>query len=76
MALLLLSFMYCLGLVCWYDVLQRTGVFRLYVLLFTMPVLAVLISVIVLKESFTTLDIAFSGLTMLGVGIAQFGKNN
>lgn len=76
MALLLLSFMYCLGLVCWYDVLQRTEVFRLYVLLFTMPVLAVLISIIVLKESFTTLDIAFSGLTMLGVGITQFGKNN
>ncbi|MGD0689845.1 MAG: DMT family transporter [Candidatus Bathyarchaeia archaeon] len=74
MALLLLSFMYCVGLVCWYDVLQRTGVFRLYVLLFTMPVLAVLISVIVLRESFTALDIVFSGLTLLGVGITQFGK--
>lgn len=75
-ALLLLSFMYCVGLVCWYDVLQRTGVFRLYVLLFSMPVLAVLISVIVLGESFTMLDVAFSGLTLLGVGITQFGKNN
>jgi len=74
MALLLLSFMYCLGLVCWYDVLQHTGVFRLYVLLFTMPVLAVLISIIVLRESFTVLDIVFSGLTLLGVGITQFGK--
>jgi drug/metabolite transporter (DMT)-like permease len=76
LALLLLSFMYCVGLVCWYDVLQRTGVFRLYVLLFSMPVLAVLISVIVLGESFTTLDVLFSGLTLLGVAIAQFGKNN
>jgi drug/metabolite transporter (DMT)-like permease len=76
LALLLLSFMYCVGLVCWYDVLQRTGVFRLYVLLFTMPVLAVLISVIVLRESFTALDIVFSGLTLLGVGITQFGKTN
>lgn len=74
-ALLLLSFMYCVGLVSWYDVLQRTGVFQLYVLLFTMPVLAVLISVVVLRESFTTLDIAFSGLTLLGVGITQFGKS-
>jgi len=73
-ALLLLSFMYCLGLVCWYDVLQHTGVFRLYVLLFTMPVLAVLISVVVLRESFTALDIVFSGLTLLGVGITQLGK--
>jgi drug/metabolite transporter (DMT)-like permease len=60
--------------VCWYDVLQRTGVFRLYVLLFTTPVLAVLISVIVLRESFTALDIVFSGLTLLGVGITQLGK--
>jgi len=76
LALLLLSFMYCVGLVCWYDVLQRTGVFRLYVLLFTMPVLAVLISVIVLRESFTALDIVFSGLTLLGIGITQFGKTN
>jgi len=74
LAVLLLSFMYCLGLVCWYDALQHTGVFRLYVLLFTMPVLAVLISVIVLRESFTTLDIVFSGLTLLGVGITQLGK--
>jgi len=76
MALLLLSFMYCVGLVCWYDVLQRTGVFRLYVLLFTTPVLAVLISVVVLRENFTVLDIVFSGLTLLGVGITQFGKAN
>jgi len=76
LALLLLSFMYCVGLVCWYDVLQRTGVFHLYVLLFTMPVLAVLISVIVLRESFTGLDIVFSGLTLLGVGITQFGKTS
>ena len=76
MALLLLSFMYCVGLVCWYDVLQRTGVFRLYVLLFTTPVLAVLISVVVLRENFTALDIVFSGLTLLGVGITQFGKAN
>ena len=74
LALLLLSFMYCVGLVCWYDALQHTGVFRLYVLLFTMPVLAVLISVVVLRESFTALDIVFSGLTLLGVGITQFGK--
>ncbi|MGA2791480.1 MAG: DMT family transporter [Candidatus Bathyarchaeia archaeon] len=72
LALLMLSFMYCVGLVCWFDVLKRTGVFRLYVLLFTMPVLAVLISIIVLRESFTALDIVFSGLTLLGVGITQF----
>jgi drug/metabolite transporter (DMT)-like permease len=76
LAILLLSFMYCVGLVCWYDVLQHTGVFRLYVLLFLMPVLAVLISVIVLNETFTTMDIAFSGLTLLGVGITEVGKNN
>jgi len=76
LALLLLSFLYCVGLVSWYDVLQRTGVFRLYVLLFTMPVLAVLISVIVLGESFTTMDIVFSGVTLLGVGITQFGKTH
>lgn len=75
-ALLLLSFLYCLGLVSWYDVLQRTGVFRLYVLLFTMPVLAVLISVIILSEKFTIMDIAFSGLTLLGVGITQSGKTH
>jgi len=37
-----------------------------------MPVLAVLISIIVLRESFTALDIVFSGLTLLGVGITQF----
>jgi drug/metabolite transporter (DMT)-like permease len=74
LALLLLSFLYCLGLVSWYDVLQRTGVFRLYVLLFAMPVLAVLISIIVLGESFTILDVLFSGITLLGVGITEFGR--
>lgn len=73
-ALLLLSFLYCLGLVSWYDVLQRTEVFRLYALLFLMPILAVLISVIVLSEKFILLDIVFSGLTLLGVGIIQFGN--
>jgi drug/metabolite transporter (DMT)-like permease len=73
-ALLLLSFMYCVGLVCWYDVLQGTGVFRLYALLFTMPVLAVLISVVVLNENFTIPDIVFSGLTLLGVGITQLSR--
>jgi drug/metabolite transporter (DMT)-like permease len=74
LALLLLSFMYCFGLVCWYDVLQSTGVFRLYALLFTMPVLAVVISVVVLNENFTSLDIVFSGLTLLGVGITQLSR--
>jgi drug/metabolite transporter (DMT)-like permease len=74
LALLLLSFLYCLGLVSWYDVLRRTRVFRLYVILFAMPVLGVLISVIVLAESFTLLDVVFSGLTLIGVGITQFGK--
>ncbi len=73
-ALLLLSFLYCLGLVSWYDVLRRTKVFRLYVILFAMPILAVLISVIVLAESFTVLDVVFSGLTLIGVGITQLGK--
>ena len=71
LAILLLSFLYCLGLVCWYDVLQRTGVFRLYVLLFTMPILAVLISVIVLNETFTLLDIIFSAIIMVGVALTQ-----
>lgn len=74
LALLLLSFLYCLGLVSWYDVLRRTRVFRLYVILFAMPILAVLISVIVLAESFTVLDVVFSGLTLIGVGITQLGK--
>lgn len=73
-ALLLLSLLYCLGLVSWYAVLQRTGVFRLYSLLFLMPVLAVIISVIVLGESFTWLDVIFSGVTLLGVGITEVAK--
>ncbi len=74
LALLLLSFLYCLGLVSWYNVLQRTGVFRLYVLLFIMPMLAVVISVVVLSEKFTLMDVAFSGMTLLGVAITQTGK--
>ena len=73
-ALLLLSLLYCLALVSWYDVLQRTGVFRLYILLFTMPVLAVIISIIVLAESFTPTDILFSAMTLLGVAVVQVGK--
>jgi drug/metabolite transporter (DMT)-like permease len=74
-ALLLLSFLYCLALLSWYDVLQRTGVFQLYVLLFTMPVLAVIISVIVLSESFTVLDIVFSAITLLGVAVTQLRRS-
>lgn len=74
LALLLLSFLYCIGLVSWYSVLQRTGVFQLYILLFLMPILAVLISVIVLSEQFTVMDVVFSGVTLLGVGIAQYGN--
>jgi drug/metabolite transporter (DMT)-like permease len=70
-AILLLSFLYCIGLVCWYDVLQRTGVFRLYVLLFTMPILAILISIIVLNETFTVLDVIFSIIIMVGVALTQ-----
>lgn len=73
-ALLLLSFMYSAGLVCWYDVLQHTDVFRLYVLLFTMPILAVALSVVVLGEQFTSLDILFSALTLVGVVITQVGN--
>jgi len=73
-AMLLLSLLYCLGLVSWYDVLQRTGVFQLYVLLFTMPVLAIIISVIVLEETFTFNDILFSAMTLVGVAITQTGK--
>jgi drug/metabolite transporter (DMT)-like permease len=73
-ALLLLSFLYCLALLSWYDVLQRTAVFQLYVLLFTMPVLAVVISVIVLRESFTLLDVVFSAMTLLGVAITQIQR--
>jgi drug/metabolite transporter (DMT)-like permease len=76
LALLLLSFLYCLALVSWYDVLQRTSVFRLYVLLFTMPVLAVLISVTVLGESFTAMDILFSGVILVGVAMTQIRKNH
>lgn len=74
LALLLLSFLYCVGLVSWYSVLQRTGVFQLYILLFLMPILAVLISVIVLSEKFTVMDVVFSGVTLLGVGMAQYGN--
>lgn len=73
-ALLLLSFLYCLALLSWYDVLQRTEVFQLYVLLFALPVLAVIISVIVLRESFTVLDIVFSGITLVGVAITQLHR--
>jgi drug/metabolite transporter (DMT)-like permease len=71
-ALVLLSFLYCIGLVSWYSVLKTTGVFRLYVLLFIMPVLAVAISIIVLRENFTMLDVLFSAITLLGVGITEF----
>ena len=74
-ALLLLSLLYCVGLVACYAVLQRTGVFRLYVLLFLMPVLAVIISVVVLRQSSTLLDVFFSGVTLLGVGITEAGKS-
>jgi drug/metabolite transporter (DMT)-like permease len=71
-AVLLLSGLYCVALVSWYDVLQHTSVFRLYVLLFTMPVLAVLISVLVLGETFTIMDILFSALTLSGVAVTEF----
>ena len=73
-ALLLLSFMYCLGLVSWYDVLQRTSVFRLYALLFVMPVLAVVISVAVLRENFTASDVVFSAVTLFGVALVQVDR--
>jgi drug/metabolite transporter (DMT)-like permease len=75
-AMLLLSMLYCIGLVAWYDVLQRTGVFKLYVLLFTMPVLAVVISVLVLRENFTSMDVIFSAVTLVGVGLTQLGKRS
>jgi drug/metabolite transporter (DMT)-like permease len=75
-ALLLLSFMYCAGLVAWYDVLQRTGVFWLYVLLFLMPVLAVVISVIVPSETFSYEDILFSGLILVGVALTQWQRTH
>ena len=74
-AILLLSFLYCLGLASWYSVLQRRGVFSLYVLLFLMPVLAVMISILVLQENFTLLEVAFAGITLLGVGMTETGKN-
>lgn len=73
-AVLLLSFMYCVALVSWYDVLQHTSPFRLYVLLFTMPVLAVVISVLILRETFTLTDIAFSALTLSGVALTQLRR--
>ena len=75
LSLLMLSLLYCVGLVAWYSVLQRTRVFRLYVLLFLMPVLAVVISVIVLRESFTILDMVFSVVTLIGVGITEGRRN-
>jgi drug/metabolite transporter (DMT)-like permease len=74
-AMLLLSFLYCLGLVSWYTLLQRSGVFRLYALLFLMPVLAVIISILVLNENFTPLDVVFSGAILVGVGLTESGKN-
>jgi drug/metabolite transporter (DMT)-like permease len=75
-AVILLSFMYCLGLLSWYDVLQRTNVFQLYSLLFAMPVLAVVISVTVLHETFSTVDVIFSAITLLGVAVVQSGRND
>ncbi len=75
LALLLLSFLYFVGLVCWYSVLQKTRVFQLYALLLIMPILAVIISVIVLSETFTLLDAVFSGLTLAGVAITQSGRS-
>jgi drug/metabolite transporter (DMT)-like permease len=74
-AMLLLSFLYCLGLVFWYTVLQRSGVFRLYALLFLMPVLAVIISILVLNENFTSLDVIFSGTILVGVGLTESERN-
>ncbi len=74
LALLLLSFLYCVGLVCWYNVLQKTRVFQLYALLLVMPILAVIISVTVLSEEFTLLDVIFSGMTLIGVAITQSGR--
>jgi drug/metabolite transporter (DMT)-like permease len=66
--------MYCIGLLAWYDVLKRTSVFRLYALLFVMPVLAVVISVITLHEDFSAADVAISAITLLGVAIVQSGR--
>ncbi len=74
LALLLLSFLYCVGLVFWYNVLQKTRVFQLYALLLIMPILAVIISVVVLTEKFTLLDVIFSGMTLIGVAITQSGR--
>lgn len=74
LAILLLSGLYCLALVSWYDVLQHTSVFRLYVVLFTMPVLAVAISIILLGEKFTIMDILFSALTLSGVALTEFRR--
>jgi len=76
LALLMLSFLYCAGLVAWYSALKGIGVFRLYVLLFLMPALAVAISLIVLRESFTVLDVLFSSVTLLGVAISEFGRRH
>jgi drug/metabolite transporter (DMT)-like permease len=75
-AVLLLSFMYCAALVSWYDVLQQTTAFKLYVLLFTMPVLAVVISVATLHETFTLIDVSFSALTLCGVALTQLKRRN
>lgn len=71
-----LSFMYCLGLLSWYDVLQRTNVFQLYALLFAMLVLAVVIAVILLHETFSKPDVVFSAITLLGVAVVQSGRND
>jgi len=75
-AVLILSLSYCIGLFAWYDALQHTNAFRLYVLLFTMPILAVAISVVVLNEAFTSADITFSAITLVGVALTQFRRRN
>jgi hypothetical protein len=53
---------------------QQTDLFRLYVLSFKMPVLAVTISGTVLAQSFTPVDVLSSVLTHCGPGMTQFRK--
>lgn len=70
-ALVLLSVLYCLALVLWYDVMQRVRVSDLYYMLFLMPVLSIVMSVLLLGEPFGLQQAFYSFLTILGLAIAE-----
>lgn len=70
-AMLLLSGLYSAGLFCWYWVLGHVSVARLYFSLFLLPILGVLIAVLTLHEAFGILNVLFSAVILLGLGIAE-----